>query len=493
MKYVRRAFFMATLGQYLSIVISLSFIVVMSRMMAPTEIGLSVIGLSVTTMVFSLREFVASDFLIQLDKVEPQDVCTARTVMVCFTCVLAIGLFLASPWLAQFYENVSLKLFLWLTITAAVIESLAAPNLSLLRRDMQFGTVTLIDTVRLSVNAIATIGFAMLDWGFVSFAIGALVASIASTALTLAARQLWWSFIPSFQSLPALTRFGRYRGATSVVDRLYDSLPMVMLGSIMSSAAVGRYNRSVTISNLPDKLVLSSVFSVAFPALAAGVRNNLDIKPSYLRALGFISAVYWPALLMVAIISDPIVRLVLGHGWEDVIPIARLLTLSSVFFFPVVLTYPLLIALNANRSAFAFNMISRVSSAAILCIAAFFGVTAIAASQFISLPLQMVLCFIFVRRYIRFEWWDLYKAILPSFLASLSAITGPLLVAAYLGFRFNFTAAETVLVCFLAIIGWFIGLKATRHPILNEINIVFTSIAERIRAWRPYLLKSAQR
>lgn len=492
MQHVRRAFLMATLGQYLSIIISLALIAVMSRLMSPAEIGLSVIGLSVTMLVFSLREFVTSDFLIQLDTVKRRDVRTARTVMMCFTCLLGAILFLASPWLSSFYDNATLRPFLALTIAAAIIESIATPNLALIRRDMQFGTITLIDTVRLSVNAFGTIGFALLGWGFISFAAGALAASIASTALALFSRQIWWSFGPSLASFRAVAEFGRYRGATNVVDRFYDSLPMMVLGSIMSSAAVGSYNRSITISNLPDRLVLSSVFSVAFPALAAGVRDKIDVEKSYLHALGFITVVYWPALLMVAIIADPIVHIVLGEGWDNVVPLARLLALASVFFFPVVLTYPLLIALNANGSAFAFNMISRSSAAVILCGASFFGLTAIAASQFISLPLQMVLCFVFVRRYVPFKWRDLYAALMPSGLVCLATIAGPIIIAFRLGFRFDFSLPETALVCILAVFGWFIGLKVTRHPFLVEVRGIFDGGTQRIRAWVPYFLRSAQ-
>ncbi|MGH6858776.1 MAG: oligosaccharide flippase family protein [Phyllobacterium sp.] len=491
MKHVRRAFLMATLGQYLSIVIGLALIATMSRLMTPAEIGLSVIGLGVTAMVFSLREFVTSDFLIQLDKVECLDVRTARTVMIGFTCLLGLALFLASSWLAGFYGNAALKSFFSLTIAAAIIESLAAPNLALIRRDMQFGTIALIDTVRLSVNALATIGFAMLQWGYISFAAGALVASIAATGLALLSRRIWWSFQPSLSSLRAIIEFGRYKGGTNVVDRFYDSLPMIMLGSIMSSAAVGSYNRSVTISSLPDRLVLASVFSVAFPALAAGVRDEVDIEKSYLHALGYITVVYWPALLMLTILADPIVSLVLGDGWGEVVPLARLLALSSMFFFPVVLTYPLLIALNANRSAFAFNMISRSASAIFLCGASFFGLMAIAASQFISLPLQMVLCFLFVRRYVHFAWVDLYRAILPSWLVSLATIAGPLAMATCLGFRFDFSYPQMAFICVLAVMGWFLGLKLTRHPFLAEISVVLDGGSQRMRTWRPHLMRSA--
>jgi O-antigen/teichoic acid export membrane protein len=242
----------------------------------------------------------------------------------------------------------------------------------------------------------------MLDHGVISFALGAIMGSLVVTGLTLIMRRDWWSFNPSLGSLAAVADFGRYKGATNVVDRAYDALPQIVLGSIMSAPSVGKYSRAVTISNLADRLVLAPIFTVAFPALAAAVRENLDIRGSYLRALSLITVVYWPALVMLAVLTTPIANLLLGEGWEEVIPVARLLALSAVFWFPVILTYPMLIGFGANRTAFTFNIVSRSIAAAILCVAGTFGLMAIAYSQFISLPLQMMLALFYVRRYVSF-------------------------------------------------------------------------------------------
>lgn len=483
MKHLRRAFVMATLGQYLRLVVGLVMIAIVSRLITPAEVGLATIGLGVSMIVFSLREFVTSDFLIQLDTIERHDVRTAMTVTVAFNCALALALLAASPWIAGFYNDASLETFLIVTIIAALVECLSSPNSALIRRDMQFGLVTLIDTTRMTVTAVTTITFAYYGWSAMSFAAGSLFGSFTVASLTLLARPSWWSFIPSLKSLPAMIEFGRYKGATSVVDRAYDSLPPMILGSVLPPAVVGNYSRAVTISGLADRLVLSSVFSVSFPALAAGVRGGLDLRKSYLRALSFITVIYWPALLMVAILADPIVRFALGGNWDDVVPIARLMTLASVFWFPVVLTSPLLIALGANRSAFIFNLFSRAVSAVILGTASFFGLMAIALSQFVSLPFQTIVALLFVRHYVKFSWRDLWNAVLPSGLATVTTIIGPLAMAADSGFRFEFSTAETVIACILAAIGWAAGLKLTHHPFLGEIIGFLGDNGRGIRDW----------
>ncbi|WP_439615528.1 oligosaccharide flippase family protein [Shinella sp.] len=488
---VRSAFLMATLGQYLALVVSFVTIAVVSHLMTPAEIGLSVIGASAITMIFSLREFATSDFLIQLDTVENNDVRTAMTVMVILTVFLSLALLIALPALVSFYKSDVLKPFFLLMILAVAIEGLSFPGMALLRRDMLFGKVTVIKTIAAVVNAGVTILFAVLDWSVISFALGAIAGSVTTTGLTLFTRKDWWSFKPSLKSLAAVSEFGRYKGATNVVDRFYDALPQILLGSIMPSAAVGKYSRAVTISGLADRLVLSAVFTVAFPALAAAVREKVDIRQSYLRAISFITVVYWPALLMLVLLITPISEVLLGAGWDEVIPVARLLALSAVFWFPVVLTYPVLIGLGANRSAFTFNIVSRSLSAIIICGAGFFGLMAIAYSQFIALPMQMLLALIYVRRHAYFAWSELFAVLWPSFVVSLATISGPVILIACLGFRLSFSGAEAIYISFLGAVGWFAGILLTAHPFRDEILAAMGDGSRWLRAWSPSSLRSA--
>ena len=249
----------------------------------------------------------------------------------------------------------------------------------------------------------------------------------------------------------------------------------------MTPTAVAIYNRANTVCSIPDRIFLSAIFSFAFPALAAEVREGGDVRRSYLRALSYITVLYWPSLIMVAILADPIVRLALGDQWLAAVPITRILALASIFWFPMVLTTPLLIALNANREAFLGNFVCRSVSAIVLCSASFFGLTAVALSQFVTLPFQMLVAFYLVRRHAHFKLPELFAAIGPSSAVTLAAIAGPLAISAWMGFRFDYSLAQAGGAVLLSVTGWAACLYLLRHPLVSEIRSTLDAFAGRPR------------
>src|SRR5690606_23495152 len=115
---------------------------------------------------------------------------------------------------------------------------------------------------------------------------------------------------------------------------------------------------------IPDRMLLAAIFAIAFPTLAERVREGRDVKNAYLRAISLITVFYWPALLIMALLAHPLVMLLLGDGWLAVVPLVRIVAVASIFFFPVILTVPLLMAVGRNRQAFAANLMSRAFAAA---------------------------------------------------------------------------------------------------------------------------------
>ncbi len=481
MHKVRRAFFMAMLEQHLGIAINFALIAIVSRLLSPAEVGFAVIGYGVTAVIFAFREFVSSDFLIQLDVVERDDINTSLTLLLLVSSILGIVLYLCGPYLAIFYHQPSLQHYLILAIAAVMAESLGMPAFSMLRRRLAFGTIARVRTTGLVVMAGVTIFAASNGWGFVSFALGLLVGNSVASALAAYADPAQRTARLSLKSWRRMAEFGRYRGAATIVDKLYESLPQLVLGFAMTPTAVAIYNRANTVCSIPDRIFLSAIFSFAFPALAAEVREGGDVRRSYLRALSYITVLYWPSLIMVAILADPIVRLALGDQWLAAVPITRILALASIFWFPMVLTTPLLIALNANREAFLGNFVCRSVSAIVLCSASFFGLTAVALSQFVTLPFQMLVAFYLVRRHAHFKLPELFAAIGPSSAVTLAAIAGPLAISAWMGFRFDYSLAQAGGAVLLSVTGWAVCLFLLRHPLVSEIRSTLDAFAGRLR------------
>jgi len=469
---VRRAFFMATLDQYCQIVISVVLIAVLSRLLDSTAIGVAAIGLSIGTIAFTVREFATSEFLIQREQLQPADVRTGTTLVFGLSTIIAVGLALLSPFIASFYSIPSLQAFICLVAVSGVIDGLVSPHTALLRREIEFGSLTRINVAGAVANAIVALVAAWQGYGFMSLAIAVIAAAAVRAVLTLHAKPEIWMFRPSLVGSRSIFGFGGYKGASSVLDRVYESLPQLVLGRIMLPSAVGIFNRANLVCGLPDKLMLSAAFSVAFPAFAAEVRAKRAIKETYLRMVSYISVLFWPSSLMLAILADPIVNIVLGHGWLAVVPILRILCCATIFSFANILTYPVLVAFGANRDAFTANFVGRGVSTVIICFASFHGLVALALSQFISLPFQMYISFRYIRRRVPFEWKGLLAVLARSGVITLMAIAGPLMIVALSGFDFGLSLAESALCILLAATGWMTGIIVFRHPLLDELPVI---------------------
>jgi O-antigen/teichoic acid export membrane protein len=236
--------------------------------------------------------------------------------------------------------------------------------------------------------------------------------------------------------------------------------------------------------------VLTSVFSVAFPALAAEVREGRSLKEPYLRALGLITVLYWPAQVLLVLLAYPVVMLLLGPQWLDgVVPLLQLMAIAGLAWFPVMLTSPVLLAVAANRDRVLADLVGRSLSAVVLCSAAYFGVLVMAASKVVTLPFQMFLSLYFVRRHIPFRWREVCAALWKSAVATAGAAAGPAAVLALCDQGFALSPGTTVLAALSAACGWLVAVIVTRHPVLSELAravevIARSSLAQRCRRWR---------
>jgi O-antigen/teichoic acid export membrane protein len=272
--------------------------------------------------------------------------------------------------------------------------------------------------------------------------------------------------------------FGGYNGASFVINQTYLALPQLVLGHVLPPSAVGLYNRAQMVSDIPDRVVLTGVFSVAFPALAAEIREGRGLKQPYLRALGLITVAYWPALVLLALLADPVVSFILGHQWEEVVPLLQVMAVAGLAWFPVMLTSPVLLAVGANRDRVTADLVGRSVSALVLCSAAWFGIMAMAASKLVTLPFQMVLSFRFVRRHVAFSGRELAASLWKSAVVTASSTAGPLCVIALSDWSLDLSVTATAAALLFAATGWMVGVLLTRHPVLLELRGIVEHLAK---------------
>jgi O-antigen/teichoic acid export membrane protein len=472
---VRRALLLVTAERYFGMIVQFALVAAVSRLLTPGEIGVCAIGLGIIGIAFSLRDFATSDFLIQSGAVTREDVRTSFTLLVGLTGGITVVMLALAPWIAAYYGEVGLSRFLYLIATAGLLEVVRLPITALLQRDMAFGTLAMINMASAALGAAVTLTLATLGFSYMSFAWAGLCAAATATILSLYFRPHLWIFRPSLSSWRAALTFGSCYGSTGLLYKVYEALPQLVLGRILPISAVGLYNRANVIYGIPERFLLSQVSSVAFPAFAARIREGHSIKQPYLQAISYLTGVHWPALIVLAMLAHPIVVFVLGGQWINIVPLVQIMCGAGLFWSPVILTHQLLISFGAKHNLIP-SLIARPIAALILCVAAFFGLTALAASQLLTTPFQLYVALQFIRRHVPFQWGELVATVRKSALVTACTAAGPAAVIVFAGFRADLSTGAALAAGLLSAFCWTGGLWLTQHPLLLEIQKVFGAI-----------------
>ncbi len=488
---LRRSIAFAAMDRYATGALNLVTMLVLARLLTPADVGLVALAIGIVMMLESFRDFGIGAYLVQEREITRTEIRTAFTVGFALTLGVAAALFAAAHPLASLYGDPRLALVLQWTTLGVLAAPWSSPVVALLRRDMAFDAVALINIVNAIVNCVLAVALAALGCGFMSLVWSSVAAAVASAIVALRYCPGWWVFRPTLVGWSKIFAFGGYSSLTVLLNTLFTALPTVLLGRVAGLDAVGLYNRALLLCQLPERLIVNALQPVILPAFSARTRAGGDLKEAYLRGLGMMTAVQWPFLVCLALLADPFVNLVLGEQWSGAAPLVRLLALASGSIAPAFLTFPVLVSIGRIKDTLTASLISLPPSMAVVCAAVFLGPEALAASLFITGPLQVYVAMRVIRRHLRFSWADVMEAVARPVVITACAAVAPGGVVLVTGFRPDLPFVALMTAGLGAAAGWIVGLFATGHPLAAELHGIGRSAAHMAKGV-PFLLSRSK-
>jgi O-antigen/teichoic acid export membrane protein len=197
---------------------------------------------------------------------------------------------------------------------------------------------------------------------------------------------------------------------TAVVYRISESLLYLILGRFLGLHAVAIWQRANGLAIFPETVIFAGIGAVALPAFSDTARRRQDLKASYLRSVEHITAVQWPALFLLAIFAEPIVRIMLGSQWTEVVVPLRILAIALLFDFPTTINYPAQVATKGIRYTVPLAVVHAGVRLGVSAFAARYGMLALAMSTLVSIPVNVFLSVLLVRALIPFRWSEFAAA-----------------------------------------------------------------------------------
>lgn len=227
---------------------------------------------------------------------------------------------------ARFFEDPRLGPVLLFIACLPVLDAFANIGAVDFRRDFAFHKEFAIMVLPKLCGIVAAITAAALLRSYVAMLFGIAVNRLLRVVMTY----VMHPFRPGL-SLEAWRRLAAYSLWTwllSLAVLVRDRSDSLLIGRLMNTAAVGFYSVGAEIAALPTTELIEPLGRAAFSGFAASQHGKADVGETFLRLIGATALLTLPAGVGLSLIAAPLVALAFGPGWEQAVPVLRVLSLS---------------------------------------------------------------------------------------------------------------------------------------------------------------------
>lgn len=356
---------------------------IMARLLTPEDYG-TVGMLSIFIAISST--FIDSGFgnalIRKIDHTEA-DYCTVFYFNIIIAIVCYSILFVAAPWIADFFHIEILCPILRVQSVSLVLNSLMGVQVARLTIDLDFKALAKRNVMASLLSGVIGIVLAYIGWG-----VWALVAqTIISTTISLVFIWVYCRWVPrqgfSRQSFNYLWNYGSKLMASGLLHTIYTNLTTLIIGRYFSSRDLGVYSRGTNLASYPVNITNDVLGKVTFPILAKIQNDEGHLVSVYRKYICVTSLVIFFGCLLVAAIAKPLVLLLLTAKWTECIIYLQIYCFSIMFDHVCRINLNLLEVKGRSDLFLRLEIIKKTISILILFASIPFGVIGICVSKVI--------------------------------------------------------------------------------------------------------------
>ncbi len=393
--------------------------IVLARLLDPDVYGAIAL---VTVFTSIMNVFIDSGLgsaLIQKKDADDTDFSSVFYFNVVACCVLYLCMFIAAPFIAEFYHDSTLTPIIRVLSLTLVLSGVKNIQHSYVARHMQFKRF-FFATLGGTIGA-AIIGITM---AYMGYGVWALVAQhIFNTLVDTIILWITVKWRPkkvfSWERLKGLLTYGWKLLVSALLDTVYNNLRQLIIGRMYSPADLAFYNRGKQFPNMIIENTNSSINSVLFQTMSKVQDDRSRLKEMTRRSIKTSTFIMAPLMMGMAFCAEPIVRLLLTDKWLECVPYMRIFCITSMFLPIHTANLNAIKAMGRSDIFLKLENIKKIVGLVLLLSTMWFGVMAMAYSLLLGTFLGMIINSWPNRMLLEYKYKDQMKDILPCVLLSV--------------------------------------------------------------------------
>lgn len=394
--------------------------IILARLLLPKEFGLIAL---ITIFITLANVFVQSGLntaLIQKKDADELDFSSVFYTSIFFAGILYIILFYSSPYIAVFYGDPHLELLLRVLSIILFFGAVNSIQIAIISRNMQFKKLFYSSLGAIIISGTVSVIMAYNGFGVWSLVVQQLTNQMLNTII------MWFTvkWRPrlkySIKRMQGLLSYSWKILASNLVSTLFLDLRSLIIGKMYSAAMLGYFNQGKQFPSVIISNINGSIQSVMFPAYSSEQDNRIRVKGMVRRSIAISSFIVFPLMVGLAVIAEPLIKIVLTDKWLPTVPFLQIFCASYMLMPIHTANIQAIQALGYSGKVLKIELIKKSLELIVLLFSLKYGIYAIAVGTFITSLIS-----VFINSYpnlklLNYSYKEQIIDILPSFLLSIT-------------------------------------------------------------------------
>ncbi len=328
-------------------------------------------------------------------------------------------IFLAAPFIAQFYGMPQLTDILRILAINLIIQAFGSIQRLNLTIDLNFKTLAKVSLIGAIIGG--TVGLVCAYNGLGVWSL--VVQQITTTSSRVV---LFWTLVHwrpktffNKSSFKNMFGFGSKLLVSGLLNTLYENIYDLIIGKVFSAGTLGNYSRANHFANFPSSNITGIFQRVTYPVLSK-IQNDPDkLRTGYLKFLNMATLVIFPLMIGLSAVAKPFILLVLTDKWVNAILILQIICLAQMWYPVHAINLNILQVMGRSDLFLKLEVIKKIVGIIILCIAIPHGIIAICFSQWVGTCFGLVINTYYSGKLLNAGLWIQLKMYIPTLLNSL--------------------------------------------------------------------------
>jgi lipopolysaccharide exporter len=341
---------------------NIAVMAVVARLVAPAELGIFALALTVHAVVATFAELGVGSAIARKD-LDPDRIAGTVTTVATVTSVAlgAVMAIFAEPIAAAVGSAEAAGPLRVMAITVALIGPFTVPAAQL-QRDFRQNRLFTATAISFIPSTAVLLLLAANGDGATAFAWSRVAGVLVTGILVFASVSKRYRPGLRRREFPALVRFGLPLAAANLVSQVLLNVDYVFVGRQFPLHDVGLYMLAFNIAAWPTGVMGSILNSVVLPAFSDVRRDPVLLADALARGARSVALIACPIGALTLGLATPLLISVYGSKWSDAAPVLTVLTLHGVVFVMCLLFANIIIAMGRT------GVLLGVQLAAIVCL-----------------------------------------------------------------------------------------------------------------------------